>query len=113
MFEFQVTDEHIQQLNLYNKSELPESDKASIRLLEYFRKHKKEVFPDERSEYLTPFVKFFDDNTLLSEKTPPHIIAQMAMQMADFRKSNVKEGYLSESQLSRCVQKLRIILYGK
>ncbi|WP_308744860.1 hypothetical protein [uncultured Bacteroides sp.] len=113
MFEFQVTNEHVQQLDLYNKSDLPESEKAGIRLLKYFRKHKKEVFPNERNEYLTPFVKFFDDNTLLSEKTHPRTIAQMAMQMADFRISNAKEGYLSESQLSRCVQKLRITLYGE
>ena len=41
VFEFQVTNEHVQQLDLYNKSDLPESEKAGIRLLKYFRKHKK------------------------------------------------------------------------
>ena len=113
MFEFQITGEHAQQLDLYNRNELSESVKAGERLLEHLRKQKKEVFPSERNEFLVPIIRFFDNNPFLTQKTPPHIIAEMAMQMADFRKANAKDGYLSEHQLSRCIQKVRLILYGE
>ncbi|MCS2524844.1 hypothetical protein NXV02_16735 [Bacteroides ovatus] len=77
MFEFQITGEHAQQLDLYNRNELSESVKAGERLLEHLRKQKKEVFPSERNEFLVPIIRFFDDNPFLTQKTPPHIIAEM------------------------------------
>lgn len=95
---------------LYNKESLPSSAKAGEKLLEYFREHKRTVFPDERGAFLIPIIKFFEAVTPPPNKTQPRIIAEMAMQMADFRVSNTKDGYLNEGQLSRCIQKVVLSL---
>lgn len=102
-----TADKEVQQLCLYNKKSLSPSSQAGVKLLEYLGKHKKEVFPRQRTEFLIPIIRFFDTSGLFADPLPPLVITQMAMQLADFRLHNRKEGYLTENQLSRQIQKVR------
>lgn len=69
------------------------------------------IFPKEQRTFLTPLVECCHhlEHTL---RIPPRAIAEIAMLMADFRKHNVKEGYLTEKEISRRVQKIQHELYG-
>lgn len=97
----------------YNHESMTATEKAGESVLKYFNEHKKLVFRDERRDFLLPFLVLFNGIDTPTQKTPPRIIAQFAMQVADFAFANTSTRYLSESELSRYIQKLQLELKNK
>lgn len=97
----------------YNKESMTATEKAGESVLKYFNEHKKLVFRDERKDFLLPILVLFNGIDTPTKKTPPRIIAQFAMQVADFTYANTNNRYLTESELSRYIQKLQLELKNK
>lgn len=97
----------------YNKESMTATEKAGESVLKYFSEHKKLVFRDERRAFLLPFIAFFNALDTSPRNTPPRIIAQLAMQTADFAYANTNNRYLAEDELSRYIQKLQRELKNK
>lgn len=97
----------------YNKESMTTTEKAGESVLKYFNEHKKLVFRDERRDFLLPILMLFNAFDASTRKTPPRIIAQFAMQTADFAYTNTNNRYLTESELSRYIQKLQLELKNK
>lgn len=97
----------------YNKESMTTTEIAGKSVLKYFREHKKLVFRNERRDFLLPILAFFNAFDAPNGKTPPRVLAQFAMQVADFAYANTNNRYLAEDELSRYIQKLQRELKNK
>ncbi len=108
---YKIENQQLFPMEVYEEGESPAVFLAQ-KLWNALKRYRPLIFPSEREAFLIPLITFFKESEGSLRQVPPRVIAMLALELADFRKHNVKEEYLTVEQLSREVQKVTRRLAG-